>query len=258
VGWSHAGITEIEEGVLSREKEPEELSKLREDADQGDAQAQGQLGTMLVLGEVVTQDLDEALKWLKLAADQNDIASMFNLGIVYEQGLGVTVDPDEAGLWYWKAAEKGDAGAKMKLGTMLIKGVGFTPGSQVEQSVKASAEKGVPYAQAFLGKLYLEGIGVDQNDPGAEGWFRKAAEQGDESALFNLGEMMSENRTVEISEDEVTQWFYDFGMGFLRDGNVVKAFDCLVSIKRIIPDHFLAQRLESEIDRHNESSPKER
>jgi TPR repeat protein len=256
VGWSHAGIIEIEEGVLSREKEPEELSKLREDADQGDPQAQGQLGTMLVLGDVVTQDLDEGVKWLMLAADQNDIASMFNLGIIYEQGLGVTVDPDEAGLWYWKAAEKGDAGAKMKLGTMLIKGVGFAPGSQVTQSVRASAEKGVPYAQAFLGKLYLEGVGVEQDDTGAEGWFRKAADQGDESALFNLGEMMSEDRTVETSKDEVAQWFYDFGMTFLRDGNIVKAFDCLVSIKRNTPDHFLAQRLESEIDRQNESGPR--
>jgi len=239
---------------LSREKEPEELLKLREDADRGDAQAQGKLGTMLAQGEVTKQDLDEALKWLRQAAEQGDVTSMFNLGIIYEQGLGISSDLNEAGLWFWQAAEMGDTGAKMKLGTMLIKGVGFAPGSEVIESIRASAEKGVPFAQAFLGKLYLEGVGVDQEDAGAETWFRKATDKGDESALFNLGEMMTEDRTVETSEDEVAQWFYDFGMGFLRDGNIVKAFDCLVSIKRIIPDHFLAQRLESEIDRQNESS----
>jgi len=254
MNWSYENPGGIEEEVLNREKEPEELTKLREDAHQGDPQAQGRLGTMLALGEEVAQDLDEAIRWLKLAADQSDIASMFNLGIIYEQGLGVAVDPDEAGLWYWQAAEKGDAGAKVKLGTMLLKGVGFAPGSQVTESIRASADSGVPYAQAFLGKLYLDGIGMDQDDVGAEVWFRKAAGQGDESALFNLGEMMSEGRTVETSEDEVAQWFYDFGMGFLSDRNIVKAFDCLVSIKRIIPDHFLAQRLESEIDRQNEAS----
>ena len=239
---------------MSGKKEPEELASLRKNAQQGDAQAQGILGTMLALGEVVDQDLEEAFKWLKLAAEQKDVASMFNLGIIHEQGLGVPVDPDEAGLWYWQAAEAGDPGAKVKLGTMLIKGVGFTPGSPVVASITASAEKKVPYAQAFLGKLFLEGIGVEPDDSQAELWFRKAAEMGDESALFNLGEMMSEGRTSVTSEDEVAQWFYDLGAGFLRDGNVVKAFDCMVSIKRIVPDHFLAQRLENEIDRHNENS----
>ncbi len=243
--------------MLSGENEHSELKKLRHAADSGDAEAQGKLGTLLAMGEEVPRDVEEALKWLHLAAEQGDLTSLFNLGIIYEQGLGgVPSDMDEAALWYWQAAEMGDTGAKMKLGTMLIKGAGFSPGSKVIAAIRASADKDMAYAKAFLGKLYLEGTGLEQSDADAETWFRKAAKQGDEGAMFNLGEMLVEGRTIETSEDEAAQWFYDFGMNCLKEGNIVKAFDCLVSIKRIIPEHFLAQRLEDEIERQNENRPR--
>jgi TPR repeat protein len=183
---------------------------------------------------------------------------MFNLGIILENGLGCDPEPDEAALWYWQAAEAGDTQARMKLGTMLIKGVGFSLGSPAIQAIEASAEKGYPYAQSFYAKIHLDGVGVESNPEAAEKWFRLAAVQGDESAIFNLGEMMADAMTILTPEEELSQWLFDLGMKNLQTGDLVKAFDCLVGIKRIDPDSFLAQRLEDDIERANQSQQRPR
>jgi TPR repeat protein len=228
------------------------IEALRQAAQAGDTHAQVVLGTMLASGEGDLQDSEEALSWLRRAADLGDATAMFNLGIIYEKGLGTSQDTGEAALWFWQAAEQGDTGAKIKLGTMLIKGQDFSRGSPVVQAIEASAERGHPYAQSFLARLHLDGIGVNQDDLTAEKWFRLAAEQGDESAIFNLGEMMVEGHTMETSEDEIAHWFFGLGRTCLLTGDLVKAFDCLVSIKRLNPGHFLAQRLEDEIEKVNQ------
>jgi TPR repeat protein len=229
------------------------LAELKKAAEGGNAEAQGQLGTILAMGEGVEQDLPEAHRWLNMAAEGGDLTAMFNLGIMYEKGLGAEADLGQACLWFWLAAEAGDTGAKMKLGTMIIMGQGFAPDSPAVQAIEASADKGIPYAQSFLGKLYLDGVGLEQNDAEAEKWFARAAEQGDESGIFNIGEMIALGHNVDITDDTVAKWFYDLAGSFLMKRDVVKAFDCLVSIKRIDPDHFLAKRLEDEIERENES-----
>ncbi len=240
---------------MTEDHDTAELKRLQKAARGGDAEAQAQLGTLYAAGQGVEQDIQLALDWLTKAAVQGDVASMFNLGVIHEQGIGIEPDLEEAGLWYWQAAESGDTGAKMKLGTMVIKGIGFAAGSKVVEAITASAEKGTPYAQSFLAKLHLDGVGIEADASAAEHWFRLAAGQGDESAAFNLCEMMLEGKTAETSEDELAQWFFDLGTGYLTAGDVVKAFDCLVSIKRTIPDHFLAQRLEDEIERQNRNRP---
>ena len=235
----------------------EHIDELKKAAESGDPEAQSQWGLLLVTGESVTQDVDEGLTWLRRAAEQGEMTAMFNLGIILEKGLGCEPDAEEAALWFWQAAELGDSQARMKLGTMLIKGLGFTPGSPVIQAIEASAEKGYSYAQSFYAKLHLDGVGIEPNFEVAEKWFRLSAAQGDESAIFNLGEMMVDGMTVLTPEEELSQWFFDLGMKYLQIGDLVKAFDCLVGIKRIDPDSFLAQRLEDDIERANQQRPKE-
>lgn len=229
-----------------------EIEALRKDAQAGDTDAQVALGTALAVGTGGVQDHEEALFWLRRAAMSGDMTAMFNMGIMLEKGLGTSVDYSEAALWFWQAAEQGDTEAMVKLGTMLIKGQGFTPGSPALRAVEASAEAGNAYAQSFLAKLLLEGIGLQQDDIAAERLFRTAADQGDESAIYNLGEMMVEGRTAETSEEEIAEWFFGLGRTKLGNGDLVGAFDCLVSIKRVDPGHFLAQRLEEEIEKANQ------
>ena len=232
------------------------IEELKKAAEAGDPEAQSQWGLLLATGDSVPQDVEEALSWLRRAAQQGEMTAMFNLGIILENGLGCEPAADEAALWYWQTAELGDPQAKNKLGTMLIKGKGFTPGSPAVHAIEASAERGHPYAQSFYAKLHLDGVGVELNNKIAEKWFRLSAAQGDESAIFNLGEMMATGMTILTPEEELSQWLFDLGMKYLRGEDLVKAFDCLVCIKRIDPENFLAKRLEDDIDRVNQSQLK--
>lgn len=52
--------------------------------------------------------------------------------------------------------------------------------------VKQLAEDGDAVAQSYLGRMYIKGIGVEEDDMKAVEWFRKAAEQGNAYAQRNL------------------------------------------------------------------------
>src|SRR5579864_9383721 len=87
------------------------LKSLRERADQGDAQAQNDLGFMYYAGQGVAQDYAEAFRWFRKAAEQGDAIGQHNLGKMYREGQGVTQDYAEALRWYRKAGEQGQAEA---------------------------------------------------------------------------------------------------------------------------------------------------
>ena len=54
---------------------------------------------------------------------------------------------------------------------------------------RKAAEQGEIYAQYNLGWMYGTGTGVPQDDDEAVKWFRKAAEQGHAEAQLRLDEM---------------------------------------------------------------------
>jgi len=75
-------------------------------AEQGDAQAQYNLGVMYDKGRGVPQDYKEAVKWYRLAAEQGVREAQYNLGNKYSKGQGVPQDYKEAVKWYRLAAEQ--------------------------------------------------------------------------------------------------------------------------------------------------------
>ena len=81
-------------------------------AEQGDADAQFNLGWMYYEGRGVPQDYETAVKWWTLAAEQGDPHAQFNLGVMYRNGEGVPQDDRTAVKWYTLAAEQGVAGAR--------------------------------------------------------------------------------------------------------------------------------------------------
>ena len=68
----------------------------KELAEQGDPDAQTNLGFMYENGQGVLQDYAEAVKWYRLAAEQGDVVAQYNLGFMYEMGKGVPQDYAEA------------------------------------------------------------------------------------------------------------------------------------------------------------------
>ena len=110
--------------------------------EQGNRDAQHNLGVMFLMGQGVKQDYAKALAWYRKAAEQGHTDAQYNLGAIYYECPGVPQDYTEAAKWWSKAAEQGHA-----------------------------------EAQNNLGQMYCEGKGVPQDEEEALDWFRKAAKQ---------------------------------------------------------------------------------
>ena len=84
----------------------------RKAAEQGNANAQNNLGLMYKRGEGVPQDYAEARKWYRKAAEQGLADAQYNLGIMYNEAQGVTQDYVQAHMWWKLAAAQGDEDAR--------------------------------------------------------------------------------------------------------------------------------------------------
>ena len=96
---------------------------IRRAANQGDAEAQCNLGVMYDEGQGVPEDAGEAVRWFRQAAEQGLAEAQWNLGLMYAQGRGAPEDAGEAVRWYRQAAEQGHAEAQYKLGVMYEAGL---------------------------------------------------------------------------------------------------------------------------------------
>ncbi len=87
-------------------------------AEQGDADAQFNLGIMYTNGEGVPKDYAKAAYWFLKAAEQGDAKAQSNLGVMYEKGGGVPKDYVQAYAWMGIAATQGNANAQKGKGTL--------------------------------------------------------------------------------------------------------------------------------------------
>ena len=76
-----------------------EIDALRARAEQGDAEAQNNLGGMYDEGRGVPQDDAEAVRWYRLAAEQGFAEAQFSLWARYADGAGVPQDYVQAHMW---------------------------------------------------------------------------------------------------------------------------------------------------------------
>jgi TPR repeat protein len=146
-------------------------------ARKGDALAQLKLGEMYDLGEGVTQDLKEAVKWYRLAAEQGNSRAQFSLAEMYKNGDGVQQDMQQALKWYRKAAGQGNSGAQLLLGVMYESGTGVrTNFAEAAKWYRLSANGGDSRAQLLLANLYNLGHGVARNPVVAYALYTVSAE----------------------------------------------------------------------------------
>jgi len=75
--------------------------------EQGDAEAQNNLGLMYANGRGVTEDDEEAVRFYRLAAEQGNAAAQSNLGLMYANGEGVPQEYVRAYMWFDLAAAQG-------------------------------------------------------------------------------------------------------------------------------------------------------
>lgn len=68
-------------------------------ANEGNAEAQHQLGQLYLTGNGTLQDFEEAVKWFTLAANQNYAPAQYELGLLYHTGQGVNIDLQKSYMW---------------------------------------------------------------------------------------------------------------------------------------------------------------
>ena len=72
---------------------------------------------------------------------------------------------------------------------------------------RKAAEQGDPGAQFNLGNMYADGRAVTKDEAEAVKWYRKAADQGYASAQLNLGFMYGKGDGVIKDEVEAYKWY---------------------------------------------------
>ena len=92
----------------------QDLTETRRLAEQGDADAQFNLGVMYANGEGVLKDEAEAVRWYRLSADQGNASAQNNLGLRYANGEGVLKDSVLAHMWFNIAGANGNEAARKR------------------------------------------------------------------------------------------------------------------------------------------------
>ena len=91
------------------------LKEFRPLAEQGDAEAQYNLGVTYMHDTGVPVNYAEAVKWYSKAAEQGHAAAQSNLGLMYALGIGVPEDYVKAHMWFLISEANGDGTAAKDL-----------------------------------------------------------------------------------------------------------------------------------------------
>lgn len=94
------------------------------------------------------------------------------------------------------------------LGNMYYSGNGIAQdNTESAKWYRKAADQGDPAAQFNLGNAYNNGEGVGQDYQEAAIWYRKAAEQGITEAAFNLGSLYYKGHGVDQDYQEAEKWW---------------------------------------------------
>ncbi|MES2137070.1 MAG: tetratricopeptide repeat protein, partial [Pseudomonadota bacterium] len=123
--------------------------------------------------------------WRPLA-EQGDADAQFNLGQAYRLGRGVQINLAAAKSWFERAAAKGHVDSQTTLGLLLFQN-GAQP--EALKWLKMAAEQGEPRALLVYGTALYNGDGVTQDQVLGYAYVSRAAAQGLAPARETLAQL---------------------------------------------------------------------
>jgi TPR repeat protein len=159
----------------------------------------------VVPGLAVVKEVDQELLAL---AQQGDKQAQFDVGHMYHIDKRVKRDFIKAVEWYEKAAQQGHDKAQYMLAGMYVRG-GHVPEDKkrAAELYEKAAEHGHPEAQYSIASMHYSGSGVPKDYKKAAPWFEKAAEQGHVEAQYNFGCMHHYNQGVPKDLKKAAEWY---------------------------------------------------
>jgi len=165
----------------------EAANAYRRAVNAGSSSAMVGLGVLLINGDGIRKNLDEARMLIEKAANAGDVDGMTNLGAMYGAGVGVKTDFAMARKWYAKAMEANSSEAMYQLGLMIQDGDGG-PKDDVAARTLFERASALDHADALerLG-AYAEAGRAGEKDPKAAiAYYKRAAALGNEDAAKAL------------------------------------------------------------------------
>ena len=237
--------------LFEKQKFEEGAACLRQSAEMGNAWAQMYYGGALKKGVGLEQNLPAAAEWFRKSADQGCAVAFYELAVCYENGEGVDRNLDEALVWYRKAKDAGIEEAQSAI--IRVEKAKSLESSQEAQAqalyqqaielfdrqdkdvecaglLRQSAELGYVWAQLFYGRFLCKGIGTALDPVEAVAWFRKAADQNNPAAFYELGVCYENGEGVEKNLDEAEKWYRKAVDGGF-EGGAQRALDRIAKLK---------------------------
>ncbi|MDE6668982.1 MAG: sel1 repeat family protein [Muribaculaceae bacterium] len=152
-------------------------------AQQGNAQAQNEVGSWYYTGRNRPRDFKEALKWWFKSAQQGNAQGLEYAGMCYQYGRGIAADSLKAAQLYEASIKRGNT-------SLLLR--------NVEQ-----AKKGNLFSNMLLASCYQKGIGVERDSTKATPFLTIAALGHSVTAQRELGLSMLKANQL----DKAAAWF---------------------------------------------------
>ena len=178
---------------------------------------QYRIGKLHREGYGTAQDYEQAALWFERAASEGNQFAQYSLGGLYQRGLGVEQDDTEAFRLFSLSAGRGNAYAAYALAGMHEKGIATEQDEELAQRYYRFAfgkfeamERGGAddKLQYRLGKMLLDGRGVEVDVLRAVAYLEKAAENKNAHAQYRLGRLILEGK-VEGDRTVALQWLTD-------------------------------------------------
>lgn len=194
-------LTAVTTTVMSQNRYSDNIRK----AEQGDAEAQFEVGKAYSLGEGVEKNLAQAVVWYKKSAGKGNGKAQNNLGVAYEFGEGVEKDLSEAMKWLKKSAEGGNALAMHNLATCYWTKKNY---KKAFEWMEQSAAHNCTLACFQLGKWYYIPYEDFTDNKKSFDYYKKGAELGDVLCQYELARKYIHGswRATEVDLEKALYW----------------------------------------------------
>jgi hypothetical protein len=190
--------------------EPEAAKWYAAAAEQGIPEAQFQYALMLLAGKYVKKDPQAAYALLQAAAEAGNVLAQFNLAQMIvsremgPQGLAKAVS------YYERAADAGLPDAQYAMSQFYANGVGGKPkdDSKARQWLTAAARANFDTAQLDLATWLVDGRGGGRDAKAGFAWMRRAALGGNVAAQNRLGKLYMEGIGVDPDSIQAAAWYF--------------------------------------------------
>ena len=140
------------------------------------------LGKAYLDGDVLAQNIDEAVRLLNLSASKNFAPAQFIFGRLLYKGEVVPKDIKKSVEWLDRAAAQKNPYAAYLAGKIYLTEDAVKDIQKDIRSFIIAAENGNDFAEYQLGKIYLYGKGIPRNTDTAMYYLHLAAEHGNQYA----------------------------------------------------------------------------